>query len=112
MARYPATLPFHVYTPADLQTGLSGTIFCVIAERELVPRHGHQLLKSRCPVILQLRLFALYRLNRKVLVTMVVSFIVTVTSSGTLMGVALRDLSGEECLKLPFPPTPSQRPVF
>ncbi|KAF9648323.1 hypothetical protein BDM02DRAFT_3261085 [Thelephora ganbajun] len=57
--------------------GCSGIILYLIAE-----------------LILQLRLFALYHLNRKVLAVIIVSFVVAATSSGTLMGIVLRELSG------------------
>lgn len=62
------------------------------------PNERSSLLTSHPPVILQLRIFALYHLNKKVLVIMVVSFIAAVISSGTLMGMVLRDLSGEDPL--------------
>lgn len=45
-------------------------------------------------VVLQMRLYALYSLNKKVLALMVTSFIVTSTMSGIIMGRVLASITG------------------
>lgn len=59
------------------------------------------LLTSHRPVILQLRLFALYHLNRKILAFMVTAFAVTALASGTLVIVALGKVGGKDYARFP-----------
>ena len=72
-------------------------VFYVIAERKLTsPVQGASSLTRRRAVILQLRLFALYHMNKRVSTVIVASFLVAITTSGTLLGVLLDEVSGEE----------------
>jgi hypothetical protein len=65
----------------------------MIAEGELgsptVPLSSHE-----HTVILQMRLYALYFLNKKVLVLMVATFVVSSASSAVIMGTVLQGIQG------------------
>lgn len=67
----------------------------MIAEGEhLFYRDTYPHLGPRHSVILQMRLYALYFLNKKVLALMVTTFIVSSASSAVIMGKVLQGITG------------------
>jgi hypothetical protein len=59
---------------------------------------------DRTPVILQVRLYALYYLNKKILALMVIWFLAATVSSAVIMGTTTAVLGG-----IPFLPTSTKQ---
>ncbi len=73
----------------------TGTVTFVFGERMLAFDLSASI-TTYClwPVILQLRLLALYNLNRKVLALMACTFITALMGTSTILGVALSQVTG------------------
>lgn len=74
--------------------GWTGLIACMIAESALqLPLNGLSL-NLNFTAILQMRLYALYFLNKRILYLMVGSFILTSASAATIMSIAINQFQG------------------
>ena len=76
--------------------GVSGIIAFTLGERKPPIPYEVYLPVPKAPstVILQLRLYALYSLNRKVMAAMGSVFVGTVVASATIMGFVLANIEG------------------
>ncbi|KAF9456716.1 hypothetical protein BDZ94DRAFT_1241328 [Collybia nuda] len=74
--------------------GFTGLIACVIAQRKKNTNECTHVSLTSFLVILQMRIYALYSLNKKILALMAVCFIASVTVSATIMGMVVTDITG------------------